>query len=566
MQLTLAYRGHSRVSTTPAGLAVALAPNLRRDRVSYSAILRTPVLFRECAGALHDVVVSDLRFKPRDKTAYREFAAERMLHEHLLRQAATTKARAQIENSLPELLEAMPPGLEKRFEKLRRKYWKARLRFSDYLTAHDPTLWRLLVPCDPVVTVANDCLFFEGFSADESSYGCLTIDRDAFADERDVAPGTTNVDYSSSLYEHFNAMRSYRQTRFQVDPAGFEVRNEGASDYREEKIDLPPSWLRGFLQLQAAMTLPARRVPVGRGGLYNILAHLRRHRAAKSPRALRFELEPGRPPVVVIEPWMIRVPLAEAPYAGPKAETIRVWGRDRLRALARLLPVADSAEVHLLGTGLPSLWSVKVGPLRFLLGLSGWTANDWSRGSAIDQIAPPVSPREETMTSIASAFRAEPALTLDRLRQVTGAPAGEILAGLNRLAMLGQVIHDLAANVFRWRQVMPVTLSAEVLGPEHPETEAARQIAAQGLMKLTRAETRGDGLRVLEGKAVGTECSLLLDGDGKILRGKCSCSYFFTGGLRRGPCRHLQALRTAAEPSAPTRASNDAWLAALGDR
>ena len=112
---------------------------------------------------------------------------------------------------------------------------------------HDPELWRLLMPCDPVITVAPDVLFFECFSADESSYGCLTVDREAFAGERDVALGTTNVDYSWALYEHFQLLRSYRETRFLVDPAGFEVATTGQADgYREEKIDLPPSWLRGL--------------------------------------------------------------------------------------------------------------------------------------------------------------------------------------------------------------------------------------------------------------------------------------------------------------------------------
>src|SRR5437660_664695 len=96
---------------------------------------------------------------------------------------------------------------------------------------------------DRVITVAADCLFFECFSADESSYGCLTVDRDAFAGGRDASPGTTNVDYSWSLYEHFQALRSYRETRFMIDPEGFAVATGMAGEYREEKIDLPPSWL-----------------------------------------------------------------------------------------------------------------------------------------------------------------------------------------------------------------------------------------------------------------------------------------------------------------------------------
>ena len=193
-------------------------------------------------------------------------------------------------------------------------------------------------------------------------------------------------------------MRSYRETRFLVDPAGFEVQAGAGDGYREEKIDLPPSWLRGFLQLQAAMSLPMRRVPISREGLYNILAFLKRHRAARSPRAVRFELEPGRPPWVVLEPWDQRVRLGDAPYPGSRSEVIRIWGRDRLQLLARLLPLLDAAEVYLLGTGLPSFWSIRMGPMRLILGLSGWTANDWTGAAALDQLAPPAEPDAATMT------------------------------------------------------------------------------------------------------------------------------------------------------------------------
>ena len=177
-------------------------------------------------------------------------------------------------------------------------------QYSNYLCSTTPSCGGCLVPCDPVITVAPDCLFFECFSADESSYGCLTVDRSAFEHERDVAAGTTNVDYSWTLYEHFQSMRSYRETRFLVDPAGFEVQTDQATGYREEKIDLPPSWLRGFLQLQAAMSLPMRRVPIGREGLYNILAY---------PQAPPRFPEPARGPLrardragrrwAVLEPW-----------------------------------------------------------------------------------------------------------------------------------------------------------------------------------------------------------------------------------------------------------------------
>jgi hypothetical protein len=540
VQLTVAYRGHSAIRGGSGGVEVSLAPNLRRDRVSFAGALRQPLRFREAVSALHDVVVSDLRYKPRDKSAYQAYLASQKERETTLRRGATQAARAELQKQQDQVV---PRGFEARFEKLRKRYWEARLKYSDYLSQHDPELWRLLVPCDPVITVAPDVLFFECFSADESSYGCLTVDRAAFGSEEAVALGTTNVDYSWALYEEFQKLRSYRRTRFQIDPAGFEVRTQQDAGYREEKIDLPPSWLRGFLQLQAAMSLPMRRVPVSREGLYGVLAWLKRHRAAKSPRALRFELEPGRPVALVLEPWEKRVVLHTTPYPGGRAETVRVWGRDRLRLLARLLPLTDGADVYLLGTGLPSFWSVRMGEMRLLLGLSGWTANDWTGGSALDQLAPPAEPGADLLRAVAGAFVDGPALTFNQVCARTFAPGPLVAVALNRLAQLGQVIHDLPAGVYRWRQILPTMLSPDELAPASPETEAARELVEQRQVRLERDEVTAWGLRLLAGQVPNRPAELVLDADGRILRGKCTCSHHHQYGLRRGPCRHLQALR-----------------------
>jgi hypothetical protein len=542
MQFTLAYYGRSGVRSGPGGLAVALAPNLRRDRVSFAGTLRAPLRFREAVSALHAVVVSDLKYKPKDRTAYREYLAEQKKREDAIRRMAYQKAHTEL---LAREQPSIPVGLEKRFEKLRKRYWDARLRYSDWLYKHDPAIWRYLTPCDPVVTVAPDVLFFECFSKDESSYGCLTVDRGAFSAERDVAVGTTNVDYSLALYEEFQKLRSYRRTEFAVDPGGFEVRTEGNPEYREEKIDLPPSWLRGFMQLQSAMSLPMRRVPVSREGLYNVLAFLKRHRAKASPRALRYELTPGKPVTLVLEPWEQRIVLHDTPCPDGKAEVIRTWGRDRLRVLARLLPLADGADVYLLGTGLPSIWSVKMGEMRLVLGLSGWTANDWSGATALDALAPPAEPSNDLLGDIAAAFRAAPALTFEQICQRTGAAPAFVAAGLNRLALLGQVIHDLPVGLYRWRQIMPVELSLEQVRLDSPETEASKELVRRGRVKLTRDE-RAERLRVLAGEVEGRAAEAVLDADGRVIRGQCNCSHYFKNRLRAGPCRHMQALRRVA--------------------
>src|SRR5262249_38396616 len=206
-------------------------------------------------------------FKEKDKSAYEAYKDEKKQREDAIRRAVAKEVRTQ---ALAQQVEPMPEGLEQRFRQLRRDYWNARQEYANYLSRHDPELWRLLMPCDPVITVADDVLFFECFSADESSYGCLSVGRGALAAGAGGRIGTTNVDYSWPLYEHFQKLRSYRETRFLVDPSGFAVKTQESAGYREEKIDLPQNWLRGFMMLQSAMSLPMRRVSLSREGLYNV--------------------------------------------------------------------------------------------------------------------------------------------------------------------------------------------------------------------------------------------------------------------------------------------------------
>src|SRR5262249_50628146 len=156
-------------------------------------------------------------------------------------------------------------------------------------------------------------------------------------------------------------------------------------------------------------------------------------------------------------------------------------------------------DVYLLGTGLPSFWVAHLGEMRLTLGLSGLTANDWTGSSALDQLAPPAEGSQRLLSDIPSCFLERKALTFEQIRQKTGAAPPYVAAGLNRLALLGQVIHDLSANLYRLRSIMPTEVSTSQLGPENPETVAARQMVAKNQVRVDRDERRPDGLHILEG-------------------------------------------------------------------
>ena len=94
--------------------------------------------------------------------------------------------------------------------------------------------------------------------------------------------------------------------------------------------------------------------------------------------------------MIVLEPWEQRLCCTARLMTGPLDETIRVWGRDRLQVLARLLPLLDEAEVYLLGTGLPSFWSVGMGEMRLLLGTFRLDRQRLDRCAArLEELAPP---------------------------------------------------------------------------------------------------------------------------------------------------------------------------------
>jgi hypothetical protein len=223
MEFNYSYKGSSNISGTSDRTQMSFAPDVTRTPTFFRGELRQNIAFREAISALHDVVISDLRFKPKDKNAYKEWAAQRNDIDWQLiatqRQAVTNRLR-ELDAELTELLHR---GSERSKE-----YYQSVRRYFDYLYQKDRDAWFVL---DPVITVHPDEVFFECFSQDESSYGRLGASYEVFKNIGDFACGTTNIDYSAALYDEFQKIRTYKSTVFEVDPAGFEVQTAGEMAY-----------------------------------------------------------------------------------------------------------------------------------------------------------------------------------------------------------------------------------------------------------------------------------------------------------------------------------------------
>lgn len=539
MQFDYAYSSSTAVHSGAGNTDMSFAPDTLREPTYFSGVLRQGVAFREAISALHDVVVSDLRFKPKDKTEYLAWLAqqdERFLQEAAQGEGEVALKVAQLQGELDEL--------NRKFNLRRKEFWSARALYYKYLYKVNRDAWFVL---DPVITVHPDQVFFECFSQDESSYGRLSAGYEVFKDVGEFACGTTNVDYSAALYDEFQKIRSYKTTKFEVDPSGFEVHTEHEESYKEVKIDLPDSWVRGFLQVSSAMSLPSMVCDLHPMDVHNFCFVLRRLKEKHGPRSMRWQLKPGQPISVVFEPWELTVPCPRSTYLGEEEIEVRMWGRRRLLILERLIAVAKRFRVHLLGQGLPSFWLVDLGDMTFTLGLSGWTANDWSTAGNFDLMAPRAEVDDATKQVVFAGLKetwlAEPGalakkLNLDR---------SVVLGALGAYTQAGRAIYDLVDGVYRVRELSRDPLPMDKLRFANPRDEAATRFLDANAVRIARIRRQGDRVTI-EGKLSDKkelETSLTLDGDQRLVEGECACNWHQQNKLYKGPCEHILALRMA---------------------
>src|SRR5262249_7793079 len=150
-----------------------------------------------------------------------------------------------------------------------------------------------------------------------------------------------------------------------------------------------------FLQVQSAAALPSVVAHLAPVDLYNVLFTLKTRKAKKAPRGLRFELVPGARPVVVVEPWEIALGCHGEPFAGTAPRIVRIFGRQRLVALAPALAHTTSVRVHLSGPGLPSFWVLDLGLARLTVALTSWSESKWASATSFDALMPRPGLRDE---------------------------------------------------------------------------------------------------------------------------------------------------------------------------
>lgn len=533
------YSGSSKVESNANSTGMSFAPDTLREPTFFRGTLGKNIPFREAISALHDVVVSDLRYQPKDREEYKAWAAkqEENYLQEMIAQNESTKAKIG-------LVQRELSDLYKTSNQIMQPFYDAQRKYFKYLYQKDRDAWFVL---DPVITVHPDEIFFECFSQDESSYGRLGCSYEVFKNINEFECGTTNIDYSDALYKEFQKIRDYKTTDFVVDPSGFQVDTQNEDSFKELKIDLPDSWVRGFLQVSSAMTLDAVEFDLHPMDIYNFCFILKRYKEKKGPRSVRFYLKPNEPVRVVFEPWGYELVCSRSIYQGTEAKEIRIWGRRRLLILERLIPVAKSFKVKLLGTGLPSFFIADLGDMNFTLGLSGWTKNDWSRAGNFDLMAPRADVDLFTKTKIFESLKEDWFASADDLSRKMNLDRAVIKGALSAYTQAGRVMYDMNKKKYRVRELSREPLPFEQLRFSNEREQQANELIVKGKVRIVAVEELPDNKVKIKGEVEDQnrifQTELIIDSDQRLVEANCQCRFFSKNKLYKGPCEHILATR-----------------------
>lgn len=556
MKVGYKYASPSRCTQVNNQATLGLSPDLSRDeKVSFCGKLNHPLLFRDAMLMLREIVISDTGKKQKERTDYFTWLNEEIerrvkahkeymphVREDLQKQIDSCDSElSSKKNEINQLLN-IQRNLKKQIDQYDawRDYYKIERDFWKFIKDRDYDLWFVL---DPVITVHKDQVSFEAFSVDESIYGCLSVSMDEFDLLQTPKLGTTNIDFSAKLEKEMQRFRSYTDVTLSVNPEGFTIDNDIVPEYIEKKIDLPETWIKGFNQVSSAAALSGTELALSPSDMYDICAFLRKHKERKSPRYMKWILEPGQRVQIVFEPFGTILTL-NAIYQGHQRREEKIWGRRRWLVVEKLIPLSKAFYVRILGFGMPQFIRADMGTMQMTVGFSSWSSNDWVKGTAFNIMAGFTG--EGCYKDIYKLMKDKRCLSMEEISaHLPGQKNDKIKSGIGMLFRRGEGYFDIINDKVRFRHLCNAPIPEELYEVSGIETDVQKYSKFTFDNMKVRYSHKQEFIFTTIYNSDSTE--IVIDQDGQITKINCSCQQFKRGERNLSePCAHILALYTAS--------------------
>ncbi len=563
MKVGYKYASPSRCMQVDNQTTLGFSPDLSRDeKVSFCGKLKHPLLFRDAMLMLREIVVSDTRKKTKERTEYFTWLDEEIERRIKVHEQYMPNVRESLKKEMDacdvelshkkyainQLLN-IQRNLQKQIDKYDawKDYYKIERDFWKFIKDRDYSLWFVL---DPVITVHKDQVSFEAFSLDESVYGCLSVAMNEFDLMQPPKLGTTNIDFSAKLEQEMQRFRSYTDVTLSVNPEGFTIDNDIVPEYVEKKIDLPETWIKGFNQVSSAAVLSGMELKLSPSDMYDICAFLRKHKEKKSPRYMKWILEPGERVQIVFEPFGTVLTL-NAVYEGKQRREEKIWGRRRWLVVEKLIPLSKAFYVRLLGFGMPQFIRADMGTMQMTVGFSSWSSNDWVKGTAFNIMAGFTG--QGCYKDIYKLLKEKRCLSIKQISEsLPKQKSDRIKAGVGMLLRRGEGYFDPINDKVRFRHLCNAPIPEELYEISDIEIDVKRYSKSVFDNMKVKYTHKQEFVFTTTYKQEDrwppvTETEVVIDQDGQITKINCNCQKFKRGERNLSdPCAHILALYVAS--------------------
>lgn len=574
MKVNYQYASPSMCIAKDGETVLGLSPDLSRDeKVSFSGRLKNPLVFRDAMLMLREIVISDASQKKKERVEFFQWLEGEIDRKILKHQEYMPNVREKLSNDINNTtsdleekqtqinnLQELKIKIKKEIDKhdAWQDYYKIEKDFWNFLRQRDMDLWFVL---DPVITVHPDQVSFEAFSVDESIYGCLSIDINEFEMLQEPKLGTTNIDFSAKLAKEMERFRTYSKVELTVNPSGFSVDSGTMPEHIEKKIDLPETWIKGFNQVSAAASLGGLDITLSPVDMYDICSFLRRHKENKSPRYMKWILEPNQPIQILFEPFGTILTLKTI-YTSEKRREEKIWGRRCWLVLEKIIPLVSKFTVRLLGFGMPQFIIADMGTMKLTTGFSSWSANDWVKGTAFNIMAGFIG--DGNYEKVYDLLKQVRYASLDTIYQkLASEDKTSNKAGTGMLLKRGEGYYDAVNDTIRFRRLCSEPIPEELYKTTYLETQV-KSLLDKGAENFTLMlnddnefifqnsynipnpkykKYSSRGTEDYDRKHDPTQTEIAVDQDGQISKVKCACQEFKKGARNISqPCSHILAL------------------------
>jgi len=376
---------------------------------------------------------------------------------------------------------------------------------------------------DPILSAQGDRLRAEVFSACNGVYARVDLLEDGFRGR--IGFGTTNVDIGPELRAALIDIKPQDDFKLTIGTEGLtSTHRETISEsvvsigerIHERPVKMPDRWVRAL------------------GNTAEIHREMSHVMTLKGMAAKGFLTTLPSATSVVKEGWLTPTPTGAKLMARQVANAVFISGLHRLSALKRIMMHVNDIKFYMLRDKTP-------GPLLLEVGLPGarltisLTEKSYVGYSGVGALLEALSSEKTNADAelIRQSLSFDAIIDEEELRKTWGISRARIENALALLAVSGKVGYDVAESAYFHREL-----------PEDEKRilkDNPRLVGAKKLIAADAVETAADNKWIVHSK----EASYLVTYNSTvpITDGTCTCTWYLENLNRKGPCKHLLAVK-----------------------